>query len=256
MGHEEPDLTGHAPRALVGHAQPARQLHRGDAVLLRGKKEQRVEPQRQRRRALVEDRPRARREERPAGALVGPPAPDGVKGVGLPALRALGPLRAPQGEDVGEAGRVVGELRLEGLDGVSHLTRSVRQDAAVAFSDLKYSPVSPWPKMPARLRSIIDTQHIKALRMLSHGLNPCGDLISVILPLDCTDYWRINNPDGAGDASHGEISVNWDSGVAATLPPDVNLDPTALHRERYDHRAEPDAVILPDHIEDRVIHVN
>lgn len=121
LGHEEPDLTGHAPRALVGHAQLARQLHRGDAVLRRGEQEQRVEPQGQRRRALVEDGPRARREERPTGALVGPPAPDGMEGVGLPALRALGPLRAPQSEDVGEAGRVVGELGLECLDGVFHL---------------------------------------------------------------------------------------------------------------------------------------
>lgn len=127
LGHEQSDLTGHAPRALIGDTELARQLHRADAVLRRGEQEDGVEPQRQRRRALVEDRPGARREERATCALVGPPPPDGMEGVGLPALpalRALGPLRAPQGEDVGETGRVVGELRLEGLDGVFHLALS------------------------------------------------------------------------------------------------------------------------------------
>ena len=121
LGHEQTDLTGHAPRALVGHAQLARQLHRGYAVLRRGEQEQRVEPQRQRRRGLVEDRPRAGREERATGALVGPPPPDGMEGVGLLALRALAPLREAQGEDVGETGFLRRELRLEGLDGVFHM---------------------------------------------------------------------------------------------------------------------------------------
>ncbi len=127
LGHEQADLSRHAPRAFVGDAELARQLHRGDAVLRRGEQEQRVEPQRQRRRTLVEDRPRARREERAAGTLVGPPAPDGVEGVGLAALRTLGPLGKPEREDEGETGFVVGKLRPECLDGVFHLASLPRK---------------------------------------------------------------------------------------------------------------------------------
>ena len=121
LGHEQANLTRHAPRALIGHAELARQLHGRHAILGGGEQEYGVEPKRQRRRGLVENRPRAGREERPTRALVGPPPPDGVEAVGLPALRALGPFRAPHGEDVSETRRVVGELRLEGFDGVFHL---------------------------------------------------------------------------------------------------------------------------------------
>ena len=120
LGHEQADLSRHAPRALIGHAQLARQLHGRDTVLRRGEQEQRVEPQRQWRRALVEYRPRAGREKRPARTLVSPPPPDRMEGVGLLALRALAPLREAQGKDVGKTRLVRRELSLECLDGVFH----------------------------------------------------------------------------------------------------------------------------------------
>ena len=133
IGHEKPNLAGHAPRALVGHAQLAFKLLRRHAVLGRGEQEDGVEPGQQRRRALVEDRVRRRADLVAApGARAGLAAPARIKALGLAAPVARRPVLAvARDEQKPQTGRVVGELRLEVLDGVFHLTPNDDRTASI-----------------------------------------------------------------------------------------------------------------------------
>ena len=122
IGHEQTDLTGHAPRALVGHADLPLNLLGRDSVLRRGEQEDGVEPGQERRRALVEDGVHRRADLMAAPRTgVSLAARARVEALRLAAIAHGAALAVAGHKQERETGGVRRELRLEGLDGVFHL---------------------------------------------------------------------------------------------------------------------------------------
>lgn len=108
------DLVADAPRRLIGHAELALQFLRRDAVPRHREQVHGIEPELQRRPGLLERRSNRRVQVVPAtAARIGALCLDAIPARGKPALGARVVRPEARGEQVREAGFVVGELPKE-----------------------------------------------------------------------------------------------------------------------------------------------